>query len=99
MLAEVTLAGITGRWHRLALRFEGAVLTALVDGKPVMSATDTLYPAGMAGLLAGAAGDRLSMPYFDNFMINSPGGAMPSQPQAQAQAIHGQTPIYAELIK
>jgi galactosylceramidase len=78
LLASVRLPDIAPRqWHRLALRFDGARITASVDGKPVLEATDSLYACGMAGLLAGAAGNKLSMPYFDNILVGRGDGAKP----------------------
>ncbi len=69
-LGATRLAGIRpDEWHTLTLRFEGAVITGLVDGKQVVTATDPLYSRGMAGLLAGG-GKKLSTPYFDNLVIN-----------------------------
>jgi galactosylceramidase len=88
LLASVRLPDIAPRqWHRLALRFDGARITASVDGKPVLAATDSLYARGMAGLLAGAAGNKLSMPYFDNFLAGRGDGAKPG-------ALPAPQPIY-----
>jgi galactosylceramidase len=56
------------RWHNLTLRFDGANITALVDGKAVLRATDTTYARGMVGLMTGS-GKKLSMSYFDNVFI------------------------------
>ena len=64
-------------WHNLKLRFEGSTITAFVDGKQVLSANDTLYPRGMAGLLAGQEGRKVSMPYYDNVMIKGIGAPEP----------------------
>jgi galactosylceramidase len=92
VLAATDLPNIAGnQWHNLKLRFEGARITAIVDGKQVLGATDTLYPAGMAGLMAGpAAGKKLSMPYFDNVLVNRADAPVP----AASQAAPGQAAIY-----
>jgi galactosylceramidase len=55
----------------LKLRFEGAAITALVDDRRVLTATDELYGQGMAGFLAGQEKRRISTPYFDNLLINA----------------------------
>jgi galactosylceramidase len=80
-----------GEWRQLMIRFESTKVTGLVDGKPVLSATDSLYGSGMAGLLANRAGDKkISMPYFDNVLINRVGGVTPEP----SSAMSGQPPIY-----
>jgi galactosylceramidase len=78
------------QWHKLKLQFKGATITGLVDGKPVLTATDTLYTARMAGLLAAKVNKTLSMPYFDNVLINRIDGAVPQS----STAMDGQVPIY-----
>jgi galactosylceramidase len=80
-LAHARLPGATpGQWRRLELRFEGETITGLVDGKPVLTATDALYPAGMAGLMAGPNGKALSTPFFDNLKITGDHPASPTPP-------------------
>jgi galactosylceramidase len=92
-LASARVAGVKpGQWHRLALRFEGSAVTALVDGKSVLRAEDATYGKGMVGLLAGALGQRLSMPYFDNLVIKRPARATP----APTPMLPGQRPMYAK---
>ncbi|MRV70311.1 DUF1080 domain-containing protein [Duganella sp. FT92W] len=93
VLASARLPGISaGQWLKLKLRFNGSAITAYVNGKPVFEAADALYARGMAGLLAGALTDtvpkKLSMPYFDNVLVNRPGGALP------APAERGPAPLY-----
>lgn len=77
-LGAVQVAGISAnQWHRLTLRFAGTSITGFVDGRQVLSATDSLYARGMAGLLA-RAGKKLSTPYYDNVAIkplNAPASA------------------------
>jgi galactosylceramidase len=80
------------RWHKLKLRFEGTTISAWVDDKEVLRATDTLYPRGMAGMLAGTSGKKLSTPYFDNLSVkplNAPAAA-------PAPSTADQPPIYKE---
>ncbi len=66
-----------GKWHNLKLCFNGSVITGFVDGNQVVKATDLLYETGMAGLLALGEKKTLSIPYFDNLLINKPDGALP----------------------
>ncbi len=78
-LGEIRLPGVgPGRWHELTLRFEGEAITALVDRKVVLTATNGLYQAGMAGLLAGAAPARLSTPWFQRLLIKPPAARDPA---------------------
>lgn len=83
------------QWHNLKLRFEGATITGLVDGKLVLKVTDSLYSRGMAGLMAGGGNKKLSMPFFDNVLIKGVNMPVP-KPSLAAQ---GQTPIYSNKKK
>ena len=87
--AKLTNVG-PNKWYNLKLRFQGSALTGLVDGRPVVSATDKLYERGMAGLLGSGEKTKLSTPYFDNVLVkgvNAP-APRPSKPAP------GQSPIY-----
>ena len=91
VLASAMLPQIrANQWHRVTLRFEGTTITALVDGKAVLTATDALYERGMAGLLAGGGKARLSQPFFDDVSINQAGASVP----APSSPLPGQTPLY-----
>lgn len=79
VLGETRVPGAApGQWRRLTLRFEGRSLSGLVDGKLMLRAENGLYGAGMAGLLAGAEQKRLSMPWYDNLVVNAGGAPAPS---------------------
>ncbi len=78
------------QWHNVALRLQGATITALVDGKIVFTATDSHYARGMAGLMAGAWKQKVSTSSFDNVLVAAVGAPAPA-PSAPAP---GQTPIY-----
>lgn len=79
VLGETRVPGAAqGQWRRLTLRFEGRSLSGLVDGKLMLRAENGLYGAGMAGLLAGAEQKRLSMPWYDNLVVNAVGAPAPS---------------------
>lgn len=72
ILATLRLAGFdSGSWHRLTLRMNGSQLTGLVDGRPVLKVSDGLFDAGMAGLMAGADQQKMSMPFFDNVALTA----------------------------
>lgn len=93
VLGTVKVADVgPDRWHTLTLRFEGSTITGLVDGKPVLTATDTLYARGMAGILAGVAGRKLSTPYYDNVTIKAPNSPAP----APFAPLPSQLPIYRQ---
>jgi galactosylceramidase len=94
LLETAQLQGIRAKeWHNLKLRFQGAKITGLVDGRPVLTATDTLYSNGMAGLMAGGGPKELSTPFFDNLMIK----AVDAPEPAASLAMRGQSPIYRRL--
>jgi galactosylceramidase len=91
-LASVQLPEIhAGSWHTLKLVFMGSAITGFVDGKQVLSADDSLYKTGMAGLLAGGDGKALSTPYYDNLLIRNDDAAAPASPSSGEK---GPTPIY-----
>ncbi len=91
VLATALVPSVTAnQWHTLKLRFEGSTITGYVDGKPVVSATDSYYTLGMAGLIAGATHDRLSTPYYDNLLIKPLDAPVPTP----SVAVPGQTPMY-----
>jgi galactosylceramidase len=72
VLATVQVPNIVpNQWHNLKLRFVGSVITGLVDERPVLSVTNTLYARGMAGLMAGGGKTKLSTPYFNNLIIKA----------------------------
>jgi galactosylceramidase len=94
VLGSVQLPGMhAGKWHRLKLVFRGEAITGVVDGRQVLSATDSLYPTGMAGLMAGGGDKTLSTPYYDNVLIQKDDS--PTPPPSSAES--GQTPIYKPL--
>ena len=91
VLAEVQLHNLQpNQWHKLTLRLQGSTLTGLVDEREVLTATDSLYSHGMAGLLAGGGRTKLSMPYYDDIVINAIGAPLPEA----ASTGRGQLPLY-----
>ena len=90
-LGSVQLSNVSSnQWHNLKLRFEGSTITASVDEKSVLTATNSLYSHGMAGLRAGSEKKNLSTPYFDNILIRGLNDPTPKP----SQAMQGQSPIY-----
>jgi len=91
-LSSVQLPNIAPhQWHNVKLGFEGSTITGYVDGKPVLSVTDTLYTHGMAALLAGGDEKNLSTPFYANLLITSKNAPEPKP----LSAMPGQMPIYA----
>jgi galactosylceramidase len=86
LLGSATVPGVgAGRWHRLALHFEGQTIRALIDGQVVLRASDPLYGAGMVGLLAGQTRTAISRPWYRNLTVDplTPGaGTPPPRPPA-----------------
>ena len=93
VLATAAVEGVkAGQWHRLTIRFAGPEVSGLVDGKSVAIATDATYGHGMAGLLAGRDGRRLSTPYYGNLVVNRVGAAEPGP----TPWVVGETAIYGK---
>ncbi|WP_406566978.1 hypothetical protein [Actinoallomurus rhizosphaericola] len=57
----------TGTWHRLALRFQGTAVGALIDGKEVAAVTDATYGHGQSGV----ALDSYINAQFDRFAVTA----------------------------
>jgi galactosylceramidase len=66
-----------GKWHNLMLRFSDSVITGFVDNKKILSAVDTTFSKGMAGLVSGSENEKDNTAWFDNLMIKSHGAAIP----------------------
>ncbi|WP_251453963.1 hypothetical protein [Microbacterium sp. Marseille-Q6648] len=69
VLAEGRLSPSAGLWRVLRLRCEGSIVEAAIDGEVVCAVSDSTHAHGMVGLLAGAIGERLSRPLFDDLRI------------------------------
>jgi len=91
ILATARLAGMSsGRWHKLKLEMRGSTLSGFIDGRLILTGSDTLYPSGMAGLLAGAGEKAVSTPFFDDIQLTAVGGLVPKAVQSKVTV----TPIY-----
>jgi galactosylceramidase len=53
VLAEGSATFAKGHWHRIALRFQGGMISAFIDGREAASLKDTLYREGACGLMSG----------------------------------------------
>jgi len=69
------------RWHRLGLTFDGSLITASIDGRPVASTRDTAYKRGQIGL--GISSYHASQ--FDNLSI-TPRTGSPSTSRRHSSA-------------
>jgi len=95
VLGSVQLTGIhAGTWHTLKLVFAGSTIMGVVDGRQVLTARDSLYSMGMAGLMAGGDQKALSTPFYDNLLIQKEDGPVPPATSPQP----GQNPIY-QLVR
>jgi len=65
------------QWHNVKLRFSGATITGFVDDAQVLSVTNNLYAAGMAGLVTGGENNARNTALFDNLIVNTVGGPKP----------------------
>lgn len=86
------LALAVGGWHRLSLRFDGSSIAGSLDGRQALSAVDSTYARGMAGLLAGGDGRTWSRPFFDNVFVSSHGNASPAQVALKRSPLYGDLP-------
>jgi galactosylceramidase len=93
VLSSVQLPNIqAASWHTLRISFQGTTITGMVDGKQVLTVNDSLYSRGMAGLMAGSNEKSLSMPFYDNLLVQPVGQENATPPVRSAQK--GQTPMY-----
>jgi galactosylceramidase len=77
------------KWHHLKLQFSGDTITGFVDGIKVLSAKDSVYTKGMAGLMTGTDPKLRNTAFFDNLLINHVNGAVP-----KPAAFSNISPIY-----
>ena len=64
-LAADTVGMSPSPWHRLQLSFDGSAITAVIDGHPVASVSDSSYGHGQVGLQLGGYQDV----QFDNLTV------------------------------
>lgn len=77
-LADATIPKFSPKkWHNLKLQFSGDMITGLVDGIKVLSAKNSVYTKGMAGLMTGTDPKLRNTAFFDNLIINKVNGPVP----------------------
>jgi Domain of Unknown Function (DUF1080) len=68
-LTSATDAGYTQReWHQVSMNVRGSTITVWLDGVLVLTAQDTSFPAGQAGLTTYAVGEI----FFDDVTVTQP---------------------------
>jgi galactosylceramidase len=77
------------QWHNVKLRFSGANIAGFVDDVQVLSVTNNLYAAGMAGLVTGGDNNARNTALFDNLIVNTVGG-----PKPQPTVFPAANPLY-----
>lgn len=89
-LATATITNFSAeKWHNLKLQFSGAMISGFVDGIKVLSAQNSVYTKGMAGLMTGTDPKLRNTAFFDNLVISNENSATPA-PAAFANI----SPIY-----
>jgi galactosylceramidase len=89
-LAAAAVPGFsTGHWHNLKLQFSGDQITGFVDNKKVLSAKNSVYTKGMAGLMTGMDPKLRNTAFFDNLLITDLNGKVP-----EPERFENVSPIY-----
>jgi len=83
------------QWHTLMLVFSGSTIRGFVDRIPILTATDSTFSEGMAGLVAGSANKAKNIALFDNLVVQSPGQTLPI-PSVFSEKVH---PMYESIRK
>jgi hypothetical protein len=83
------------KWHNLKLQFSGSKITGFVDQSRVLTASDSTFVSGMAGLVTGGSKNVRNTALFDNIIIQSPGGT-PPKPTVFSKKVN---PIYKPVMK
>lgn len=78
LTSGTTTAPGTGTWHRLGLTFQGAQITATIDGRTAGTVADGSFVAGQVGI--GVVGYQTDQ--FDNLSI-TPGSGTAQPPKGQ----------------
>ncbi|GAA1783436.1 hypothetical protein GCM10009682_01890 [Luedemannella flava] len=86
-LASAAFAATTGTTYTLSLSATGSSLVGSVNGTPVVSASDSSYAAGRAGLLSNYAAGT-----FDNVVVSDVGGPTPTSAAPTSAAPTSSTP-------
>ena len=96
LLATGKASGISAaHWHTLMLRFSGNTITGFVNNNLILSASDSIFAEGMAGLVSGSKDKTSNIALFDNLMIKPVKGIKPT-PAVFSEEIK---PVYAPAVK
>jgi galactosylceramidase len=77
------------------LRFSGNTITGFVNNNLILSASDSIFAEGMAGLVSGSKDKTSNIALFDNLMIKPVKGIKPT-PAVFSEEIK---PVYAPAVK
>ena len=79
LLATGKVANIAAnQWHSVMLSFSGTTITGFVDKTKVLTAIDSTFSEGMVGLVSGSNEKTNNIAMFDNLLINTLKGTLPS---------------------
>ncbi len=96
LLASGKISNIAAdQWHTLMLSFSGSAIEGFVDKIQVLSAVDSTFSEGMAGLVTGSKDKTKNIAWFDNLLIKSPKGEIPSPADFSEKVI----PMYKLNVK
>ena len=96
LLAAGKISNIAAdQWHTLMLSFSGSAIEGFVDKIQVLSAVDSTFSEGMAGLVTGSKDKTKNIAWFDNLLIKSPKGEIPSPADFSEKVI----PMYKLNVK
>ncbi|MGA1978694.1 MAG: galactosylceramidase [Bacteroidales bacterium] len=77
MLATGIASISSDQWHNLMLRFSGKTITGFIDRIKILTANDSTFSEGMAGLVTGSENKTNNIAWFDNLMIKPVQGTSP----------------------
>jgi galactosylceramidase len=78
-LATATISDFdVKQWHNLKLQFTGQHIVGFIDNKQVLAADNSAFGSGLAGLMTGGTGNARNTAMFDNLLINTVNGPVPS---------------------
>ena len=96
LMATGKASGISAaHWHTLMLRFSGNTITGFVNNNLILSASDSIFAEGMAGLVSGSKDKTSNIALFDNLIIKQVKG-IPPDPDAFSNKVK---PMYNPDVK
>jgi len=95
-LATFKVPAISGnQWHNLKIQFSDKNIIGFVDQTKVLTASDTTFTNGMAGLVTGGEKDARNTAFFDNLIIKSSESKTP-EPTVFSENVN---PMYNPVVK